>query len=345
MAKVAPAPQNVIATPVVEITGGGKAEKEILAGRTEQWNDGTDAPALSGPVEVVEMDAGLSEQSKAEQIMMALRGDGSTEEYALAGTKVEKVGEEKPDAPAKVEAKTEEEKPAPTRKDLLANIGAEKRARALETQLAAERAKNKTLTEGSIADAMKARGLTREQAMERLVLEATTPVAVDPDPERTALRARVEELSRVAARAEDAEVAKVVAEHIAEVDVPMVKASKRVAVPQDNGTAVYKSTHDVIAELAEQLWIDEGKPPASEKNRRDYIAPAAKLLEQALNEEFGPLLAAKAGKAEPAKAAPARTVPAVGKRGGPPRPATSSDPYAQLDEYSRREAIKRDFGV
>ena len=42
---------------------------------------------------------------------------------------------------------------------------------------------------------------------------------------------------------------------VTSVDVPLVKAAKRVPVPQDNGTAVYRSTHDVIAELAEQLAV------------------------------------------------------------------------------------------
>ncbi len=342
MAKAAPAPapSNVTATPVNEVSGGANATKEVLAARTETWSD-TEAPVVSG-TEVVEMDGGLGEQNKAEQIMMALRGDGTVEEFAAKPDKVEKAGQE--EKTPKVEAKTEEEPAKPTRKDLLASIGAEKKARALEAKVAELQAQNKALTEGTIADAMRARGLTREQAMEKLVLEGTGMAAADPDPERTALKAKVEALEKVAARAEDEAVAKVVAEHLAEVDVPLVKASKRVPVPQNDGTAVYRSTHDVIAELAEQLWIDDGKPSATEKNRRDYIAPAAELLERALNEEFGPLLAAKGAKSE--KAAPAKaTVPAVGKRGGPPRPAGNVDPYAGMDEYSRRLAIKREYGV
>jgi hypothetical protein len=347
MAKAAaPAAPPIVVTPVTEITGGGAASKEILAGRSESWNDGE--PTVVG-TEVVEMDAGLGEQSKAEQIMMALRGDGTTEEFGTPAGKVEKVGdEEKPDPKADElpNKSSETEAKPPTRKDILANIGAEKQRRALEAKLAETQAQLKKFTDGSIAEVMRARGLTREQAMEQIVLEGAAGAAppVDPDPERTALKAKVEELSRIAAKAEDEAVAKVVNEHLEDVDVPLVKAATRIPVPQDNGTAVYKSKHDVIAELAEQLWIEDGKPSPAEKDRRSYIKPAAELLERALNEEFGPLIAAKAGKAEPKFVAPKAPVPAVGKRGGPPvrQPA---DPYSGMDDYSRRLAIKREYGV
>jgi len=342
----APAPPPVAAAPVTEVTGGAAAQKEVLAGRTEMWGEDGETTIAGG--EVVEMDGGIGEQTKAEQIMMALREDGSVAEFVDKASNVEKVTDEEKPAPEKpAEAKAEEEKPAPTRKDILANIGAEKARRALEAKLAETQAELKALREGSITELMRARGLTREQAMEKLVTEgvgAAAPV-VDPDPERTALKAKVEALEAVAKRAEDEAVAKVVADHLVDVDVPLVKASKRVPVPQDNGTAVYRPVHDVIAELAEQLWIEEGKPSAAEKPRQAYIKPAAELLERALNEEFGPLIAAKAGKTDPApKPAPKTPVPAVGKRGGPPvRPV--ADPYAGMDDYSRRLAIKREFGV
>jgi hypothetical protein len=350
MAKAQHAPQNVTSTPVVEITGGGAAAKEILAGKTERWNDteGDALPQLSGTPEVVEMDAGLGEQSKAEQIMMALRGDGTTEEYTLAPTKTEKVGDENTPVPTGDPPKPDEA-PKPNRKDLLANIGAEKRARALEVKLAELQAQNKALTDGSIADAMRARGLTREQAMERLVLEGTQPAAVDPNPEMTAMRAEVARLKQIADRAEAADVAKIVTDHIADVDAPRLKSMKRIALPTDDGTAaVYKPTHELLAELAEQLWVEDGSPPATYLERRAYLAPAAQKLEAALVEEYGPYVApAKPGindQAAPSKP-PFKQVPAVGKRGGPPRQSTSSDPYSGMDEYTRRLAIKREFGV
>lgn len=328
MAKSAPAAP---APPPVEIQGGGAGRGENLPGRTETWGEDSGSPIATS--DVVEMDGGHGEQNKAEQIMQALRGDGSLAELTSPTTSdVVKLGtEEKTDEPA-VEAAAE--KP-PTRKDLLKAIDSEKRARVLEAQLKVEQAKNKVYSEGDIAQIAAAKGISREKAMEQIVLGGVSPV-VDPNPEVTALKAEVARLKTIADDAENAKLESVVTDQIKDIDVPMVKAIKRVPMPQANGTAIYKSTHDVITELAEQLWVNEGSP--AQANPRDYLAPAAKLLEKALQEEFGGLVAAKTAPKAPA------SVPAVGKRSSPAR-QTSSDEFAGMDDYTRRLAIAKRFGV
>lgn len=340
MAKAAPAPEAV---PVISGRGGASESRQPMPMVTEVWDAGGDA-SLAGPVEVVEMDGGLAEQSKAETIMQALRGDGTAEEFTSKPAQdVVQMGD--PEKSAKpdenVIVKNIDAKPE-SRKDMLKKIDAEKRARGLEIQLKAEQAKNKALTEGTVEQIMAARGLTKIQALEALAI-GNPAAPVDPNPEATALKAEVARLSRIAATAEDAQLAAVINDHIKDVEVPLVKAVQRIAMPRPDGTAVYKSTHDVIAELAEQLWIEDGRPAESTKSRREYIAPAAELLNGALAEEYSGLIGA--GKPKVA-AAEERTpsVPAVGKRGAPAR-QTNGDDLAGMDDYTRRLAIKQRFGV
>lgn len=326
------------AVPVISGRGGASESRQPLPMVTETWDTGDGSSSvLAGPVEVVEMDGGLGEQSKAEQIMIALRGDGTAEEFSNnTARNVVKMGD--PEKPAEVKTEEAEAKPE-TRKDLLRKIDVEKRARTLEAQLKSEQAKNKVLTEGTVEQLMAARGLTRMQALEALAIGGNAPV--DPNPEKTALEAEVARLSRIANAAEDAQVKAVVDEHIADIDAPLVKGMKRIPQPRADGTVVLRATHDVIADIAEQLWIEDGRPPGGAEVRRTYIAPAAERLQVALAEEYPDLVAAEKPKAE----APARpTVPAVGKRGAPTR-QTVADDLSGMDDYSRRLAIKQRFGV
>lgn len=286
--------------------------------------------------------------------------------------------QEKPAADAEAKAEQPKPKTVTPRRNILDNLATERAKRSLETRLQeANQQKNaaearskvleETLNSKSIASLAKRLGLTREQAMEQLVYaeeetDDTTAVAAPAaeaakaaaDPEKEELKRRLEALERTNRQATDAQAIAVTQGVLAPMDLPLVKAARRIPVPQADGTVVMMQKEQVILAIAEQRWIAEGRP--MHVDRRDYLAPAAETLEEALAEEHGPMLeahAARSGKggsqtqaAAQGESKPngsAKSVPALGKRmaPGPSAPAGEKLP---LDPDERRRAVKARFG-
>lgn len=333
------------------------------------------------------------EESPAEEIKTVVTddvpdGDGDEAKEPAADDQAEAAGESEEAAaePAEAEAQAEKPKTPPVtteskvkaRRDILANIDTERAKRRLETQLreagektnAAEaRAKvlEETLNSRSIIKIAKERGITRDQLMEEIVMKeaeweaedpapaatAAAPEKAQPDPEKEEMKRRLAALERDKIEATDAQATAIVQSQLAPLDLPLVKASKRIAVPQDDGTVRYQTKEQVILAIAEKRWIDEGRP--MHVPRVDYLGPAAETLEEALQEEHAEMLAAHTARHGKAPAAPAqdpapaatekKRVPALGKRmsGGAQAPVPGNG--LSLDPDERRAQVKAQFGL
>lgn len=325
-----------------------------------------DIPSTEQAIKAVEVAADEARGGDAEvEAEEATEGDEAETAEEADGETTED-GEE----PAVIKAKSiTPEKPKVDRKSIFANLEAERAKRKLEAQLkdanekanAAEaRAKvlEDTSKSKSIARIARERGMTNEQVMEEMILkgddaeeDAAKPATPAVDPEKEAMARRLEALERDRRAEIDQRANAVVAAVIGPLDLPLVKATKRIPWPKDDGTVVFRGKEELILAIAEQRWIDEGRP--EHINRIDYLGPAAETLEEHLKEENGDMLAAHAarlGKVAKddapviAKTNGTAKVPALGKRmtggGGTPAPGNG----LSMDPDVRRLQIKEKFG-
>lgn len=284
-------------------------------------------------------------------------------------------GAEKPATPA---AKVEP-KPTP-RRDLLANLQAERQKRETESALetsrtriaeleAALRSKDDEVKASATADLYKiarARGLTREQALEAIIAaEESDDTPVVPaaktdkpaeDPVVAELKRKVEQMEARDREAQAIQAYANVAKAIDPVEAPHLKSVRTISMPMTDAAGnniVQPMTREAaVLTLAESMWNGDGKPAAANKN--DYLIRAAEVLNEAI--ETGEIAASRnhrAGTAPakvPAKDPPVATetedaVAAVGTRmggGGAPKGAGDGLPK---DEHDRKAEIKRRFNL
>lgn len=291
--------------------------------------------------------------------------------------KVEEDGGEKPaTAPAKVEPKPS------SRRDLLANLEAERQKRETEAALAtsrqriaeleaALRSKDEEVKAAATADLYKiarARGLTREQALEAIiaaeegdappVVPAAKPEKPAEDPVVAELRRKVEQMEARDREAQAIQAYANVAKAIEPVDAPVLKSVRTISMPMTDAAGnniVQQMTKEAaVLTLAESMWRGDGEPKAANKN--DYLVRAAEVLNEAI--EAGEVAASRdhrAGSAAakaPTKATAAAAatetedaVAAVGTRmGGGGAPKSAGDGLPK-DEHDRRAEIKRRFNL
>ncbi len=300
--------------------------------------------------------AAPTDEDKAARIRKILNGGGG-EEQEEETTETE---EEKP----KADDKPAEPAKPPSRRDILAGLSAEKQKRVLENQLREERQKRedaerraeaarRLATEGDILSIAKARGLTTDQAIDLLMNPPAEPrkpaPAAKPEDDTGERLSRLEQREREVIKRE---ALSVLDEVTKDLDIPVVRATTRVAVADSAGRTQVMTGRELVLATAQRLWEADGKPAG---DRRKYLAEAAPLVEQQLIDDDKERLEAYASKknggAKPAsdgkpapKPAPKKPpVPSVGTRSGGATekhepPALPDDP----DE--RREAIKRRFG-
>lgn len=249
-----------------------------------------------------------------------------------------------------------------SRKEMLSNLAAEKQRRQLENTLREERQKRaqieQTLTKGSIREFAKARGMTKEQAMDELLMSldglddapTETPATPTVDPEVKVIKAKLEAMEAKEQAAQDQQLTSLVEAHTVNLDVPFLKAAKEVTLQDANGNPIKVPTRTAILTHAENLWKEAGSPQ-DQAARLSFLSKAAEEIDAALEEEHRPVL--EAFQKRKAKAAPATTeapklvkkanVPAVGRKsgGGAAKP---SDSELSMDFDERRAQIAARFG-
>lgn len=265
------------------------------------------------------------------------------------------------DKPAAEEKPRADEPAKPTsRRDILANLSAERAKRQLEQQLKDERAARekaerdrdeatKLLKDGDLLSFARARGLTTDQAIDLLM----NPTAEQPKPAAPAVDPINERLTRLEQRERDLLQREALArleEETKELDIPVTRATSRVAVADGRGGTRVMSGRELVLATAQRLWEADGKP---EGKQREYIKEAAPLVEEQLiaddKERFeayakknGIKPAAAADKEKPA-ASKKPPVPSVGSRSGGAT-AKVEAPELPDDPDERRQAIKRRMG-
>jgi len=247
----------------------------------------------------------------------------------------------------------------PARRDILANLGAEKQKRQLEQQLKAERERadkaekdrdeaSKLLKDGDLLSFAKARGLTTDQAIDMLMNPPAEPAKPPPAP---AADQTNERLSRLEQRERDLLQREAMArleEETKELDIPVTRATSRVAVTDNKGGSRIMSGRELVLATAQRLWEADGRPAGKQ---REYIKEAAPLVEQQLiddDKDRFEAYAKKTGGGTPAaapKPAPAKkpAVPSVGSRSGGSSPKQEV-PELPDDPDERRLAIKQRLG-
>jgi len=390
----APAQPPAMTETVSDIPVGGRAElvePERMEADSYEWdpNAGREMPPDDtgiGTGAGVEMAPNAERDDK---ISALLRGDGD------AGKAEAPEGKEKPaseevegkdepvaakDGEAAEAAKDDTEKPVvvvsdkPTRRDILANVKAEREKRTLEASLKAanDRAKaaedraaavDGSLKTKSLLKLAMERGLTREQAVEALVLaeedEVDAPAAQPAklDPVVAELKAKIEQMEQRDAQQQAAQANAgarlVVAETLRALDdVPLVMAAKTVTLHLSDGSIRHRPTSDAILEIAAQNWRADGSP--ADVDRKSYLAPAAAELEEKLRTDYG--LTPEAYEAmKTKKAADVATevdvkevkprVPALGKRMTPSSAPKDQSNGLSLDRDERDQQIKARFGL
>jgi len=275
-----------------------------------------------------------TEANKAAQVMEILRSKRPDDAPTDA-----------PATPEAAEATAEPEAAAPaSRKDALKALELEKRHRKLEKELKDTKDRlsvtERAFKEGKLAEIIKSRGLTPEQAVLEVLGEGSEAPAADPD-KVTELEKRLDALQAekqaVAMAQQEAQISAVVKSVLEPLDLPLTKASKRIAVPQADGSARFLPPDKVVAQVAEQMWIDAGSPEGEQMN---YLALAATNVEAMLAEEHAGIIEhVRGGKPAPAPRAPA--VPALGKRAIPSAGKGGGDFNAIADADERRQAIRQ----
>lgn len=267
--------------------------------------------------------------------------------------------EEKPaETAAKPEPAKEETKPA-SRRDILANLGAEKAKRSLEAQLKEERDKRvkaeqdaaaarKLMSEADIREVAKARGMTTDQVIDMLLnpeAEATKPAQAAPQVDQQTN----ERLSRLEQRERELlqrEALSRMDEETKELDIPVTRATNRVAVAQADGSTRIMSGRELVLATAQRLWEADGKPAGKQ---REYIKEAAPLVEEQLVaddkerfEAYAKKVGVKPAEGKPPTKKPA--VPSVGSRSGGATARQEEPPPLPDDPDERRLAIKQRLG-
>jgi len=250
-----------------------------------------------------------------------------------------------PATPEAAEATAEPEAAAPaSRKDALKALELEKRHRKLEKELKDTKDRlsvtERAFKEGKLAEIIKSRGLTPEQAVLEVLGEGSEAPAAAPD-KVTELEKRLDALQAekqaVTMAQQEAQISAVVKSVLEPLDLPLTKASKRIAVPQADGSARFLPPDKVVAQVAEQMWVDAGSPEGEQMN---YLALAATNVEAMLAEEHAGIIEhVRGGKPAPAPRAPA--VPALGKRAIPSAGKGGGDFNGIADADERRQAIRQ----
>lgn len=330
------------------------------------------------------------DEARDAKIARLLRGEpADTEkpaETATSEAKAESTTEEKPAAEAKDDdsVKTpvvKAEPPKVGRRDLLANLEAERKKRETEAELgnsrtkiaeleAALKSKDDEVKAAATADLYKiarARGLTREQALEAIIAAEegddtpVTPTAAKAetkaeDPTIAELRAKVAKMEARDQEAQAIQAYATVTKVIEPLEAPTLKAVKTISMPMSdaNGASIVQqmTKEAAVLTLAESMWNGDGKPTAANKN--DYLVRAAEVLNEAI--ESGEIAASvdRRSAVPPVKSTAKSVataeveedaVPAVGTRmGGGGAPKSAGDGLPK-DEHERKAEIKRRFGL
>lgn len=280
-----------------------------------------------------------------------------------------KLDEEEP-APAAAAAKPEDETPAPAarRSTALANLESERKARELEAtvkdlqkKLEAAEPVAKSIREGTLAQKIKALGLSKVETAELLEkllvkdpeLEGSDAPAPAPkkSPEVLALEAKLEALeARLNGRDGNEQADSVrraeasVAEEIKDVDLPLTHSEIPVTIKDDDGKVRVVTPYNLVLTTAYQMWLDSGK----NGHPKDFVKKAGANVEAHLREKYPKAAARLAGQkpteteTEEERPAPRASGPSLGKRtGGAP---SSGPKKLSRDRDVRDQEIKREMG-
>jgi hypothetical protein len=293
------------------------------------------------------------EAARTAKARAALMGDDATTEDDA--DEQEQTGQKSTQEVAAEGGQKSGQEPAakPARRDLFAKLEDERRKRGIEEELKSEQSKRrdleKTVKEGSVLQLLQARGMTREQALEEMLTEPDGSVPVpkpQADPEVAGLKDKVSRLEAERASETMTRALEVVAKETADLDIPLVRAAKKIPVPTDNGGIRLVSGAKLVMETAHALWLQAGQQGGA----AEYLKEAAQLVEEQLEEDNADLAAAYAAKKAPRVAkvedkgdAPAKEkTAAVGKRmsAGSARETAASKLPMDADER-RREVARR----
>ncbi|HET7036581.1 MAG TPA: hypothetical protein VFI42_12935 [Thermomicrobiaceae bacterium] len=368
MAKRAAAPRAAAAEGFTETTGevpiGGNApmvRSKNLEAEVIEWGK-DDTPATAPSVPKASEDPDSARAAKARKALMGDEDDESADDEETETPAAEAKGDGQ--LPDKVSDKPADAAPAakPKRKDLFARIDEEKRRLDIENELKTERQKReeleRTVKQGSTLQILQARGMTREQALEELLTNpeeaaaAAEPTKKEKDPEVEKLRSDVERLQAERREANMQAALRIVENTAKDLDVPLVRAAKKIPVPTDNGGVRIVSGYQLVLETARALWEQAGQTG----EHAAHLKEAAELVEEQLQEENQELLdayakkrggGAKDGEKDETDAKPAKkpAPPAVGKRMSAGSPREASGAKLPMDPEERKAAVKARLGL
>jgi len=232
-------------------------------------------------------------------------------------------------------------------------VAAERAKLDIERQLGEERRKRQeaeAALSGDLLSIARAKGITRDQALDLLMADPATLPDKPPEKPSTdpALNDRVAKLEQREAEINRREAMTIVERLTEKMDIPVVRATRRVTVESSDGKTEVMSGLELVHATARRLWEQDGSPAGQQ---HAYVAKAAPLVEEQLIEDQRGVLEAYAAKrGAPAAAAtpPKKPTPApsVGKRtgGAAPRAGSNEALPANLEAEERREAVKARFG-
>lgn len=379
------APRQPTGERVQRVTGAATASEVPTGGQRHAppMQPDPTVQATANATKVIQWDNGAPRGTKLDDETPpgAALGDQTTAgTEAAAGGKPAKVPKDR-DEPLKLDddetppaaaAKTDDEpqKPAPAarRSAALANLEAERRARELETtvkdlqkKLEAVEPVAKSIREGTLAQKVKALGLSKTETaelLEKLLVkdpeleggEDAPAAAPKKSAEVLALEKKLEELeAKVNGREGNEQAANIaraeanVAEDLKDADLPLTQSEVPVTITEDGKQRVVSPYHLVLL-TSHQMWLDSGK----NGHPRDFVKKAGNNVEAHLREKNPKLAARLAAQAartetedEPAPA-PRGGSPSLGKRAGGGAP--TNPPKLPKDRDARDIEIKRQFG-
>lgn len=245
------------------------------------------------------------------------------------------------------------------RRETLSVLKLETQKRELETRLAVENAERKRLeADAAVPLAKRLKGMSQEEkdlALELLITggdasdspsPAVAAAKLPPELEALqrqvdAMRAKLEEQETVTQSARIQQAVVAVSEMTADLDVPLLHAYGKSAVPLEGANG--RTGYQLVLGTAHQLWEQSGKRGSAS----DYVADAAARVEAYLDAGYAPAIEAGVKKRG---AAATNTVPtpktsqpaALGKRTAA-RPAEVSNDLP-MNRAERDAQIKKEMG-
>ncbi len=334
-------------------------ESRIQAPDESTWNDLADSEErpMSNNKDMKEVATGEDKESKIRALLRRPASEVTAAEVAEAADGSTEEVTEATEEPGTTEEPAEVAETPPARREMFDKVDAEAKRVSLERQLreanAARKAAEDAIKTGDLASIMKARGITKDQAIDLILSDpnATAAPAATVDPIDARLT-KIEERERAAMRRE---AVVVVGEHTKDLKIPVTRATKAVTVVDGDGRQRIMSGMELIVATAQRLHQMDGSPPHRAPN--SYLKEAALATEQQLiadqKEAFEAYAEEHRGAPKPTPGEGGAPKPrttskapptGLGRTGGGTGATKKDDIRLPEDQDDRQKAIKARFG-